>query len=203
MFRAGIPGYRRLFRPARSLATRRCWCRYTLTAVTMRTVLAVDDLMARAVAKKLTGEIETCGRVRMRLEGDNVVRDLVLRSPCVLVIGAKEWDPLDLLEQWRLPYEVPVVLVLPKIDWESTIRATRVDAFSVLSIADLKRKLPTSIVAECQIAEAWRQGRLSRPDAPVVVQRTSRASRGRAGLARVYQLPPPSSDVPGSDPESA
>ena len=169
----------------------------------MRTVLAMDEIMAKAVTKRLTGEIEVCTRPRMRDEGDDIVRELVLRSPCVLAIGATEWNPLDLLERWRLPYEIPVVLVLPVIDWENTVRATRVDAFSVLSVADLKRKLPTSIAAECQIAEAWRQGRLSRPGAPVVVQRTSRASRGRAGLARVYQLPPPSSCVPGSDPESA
>ena len=136
----------------------------------MRFVLALDDLLAKAVSKKLEGRVEIFRHPQMREHGDDIVRDAVMREPSVLVIGGATWNPLYLLERWRMPYEVPVVVVLPDLEWDRADRAAKINAFSVLSMKELKRKLPTSIVAECDIATAWLDGRLSRPSLPVVVQ---------------------------------
>ena len=129
----------------------------------MRTILALDEMLGREVAKQLPGVSEVCGRIRMRDDGDDVVRELVLHSPSVLAIGAKGWNPLDLLERWRLPYEVPVVLVVPSLSWDDEVRATRLDVFSVVPADRSVPRMATCLACECRLAWAWTQRRFGRP----------------------------------------
>lgn len=131
----------------------------------MRTVLAVDELLARAVGAKLPGVVEICTRARMRDDGDEVVADLVMMVPSVLVIGAKKWDPLDLLEAWLLPPEIPVVLVVPHMSEDIERRASALELFSVVP-ADRSVRATACLACECRLAWAWLQGRHARPLVP-------------------------------------
>lgn len=136
----------------------------------MRTVLALDDLMAVAVKKKLGDGAIPVSRPQMRELGDDVVLDMLGSRDAVLAIGGTDWDPLDLLERWRLPERVPVVLVLPWVSWKARARAARVNAFSVLGVNELKRKLPTSLATECRLAAKWLREARKRPYPTVVIQ---------------------------------
>lgn len=120
----------------------------------MRTVLAIDEMLARAVAKILPGNLEYCCRDRMRSQGDDIVRELVLAEPCVLVIGGSRWNPLGLLERWGLPATTPVVLLLPRLTRAMKDRTVALGAHSVLS-AGRSRKLPTLVSSECLVAHGW------------------------------------------------
>ena len=81
----------------------------------MRTVLALDDLLAHAVAPQLPGTVMIMGRQEMRRLTRPVaqakLRGLTLGRPSVLVIGARKWDPWEWLEAMQLPLAVPVVLL--------------------------------------------------------------------------------------------
>jgi hypothetical protein len=152
----------------------------------MRTVLAMDDLLSKAVEKKLGGRTVVCSRQRMRDEGDDVVRELAQKEPCVLVIGGAKWNPLTLLELWRLPYETPVVLVLPAVTWSSTVRASRLDVFAVVPAGKVARKLPTAVASEALLAHRWLAERHPRtalrllekaPTTPPPSQQTARVLR--------------------------
>lgn len=156
----------------------------------MRTVLALDDLLAQAVVAQLPGVTEVFRHTTMRDEGADIVREAVEAWPCALVLGGQEWDPhpLALLERWRLPYAVPVVLVAPSMNHIDTARAARLDVFSVLDMEKVKRGLPTSIVSECLLAHAWRNGIVQRPKGPVLVQPSPQPRSSRPGLAPVLRL---------------
>jgi hypothetical protein len=158
--------------------------------VKVRTVLALDDLLARAVMAQLPGAHDHVSRSQMRDDGDDVVRDLVSDGPCALVIGADDWNPLDLLERWRLPYAVPIVMVTKTVDHLTMTRAARLRVFSLFAMDSVKRGLPTSIVAECLIAHAWRRGFVKRELAPVLVLPSHRPSPARSECAQVIRLGP-------------
>lgn len=140
----------------------------------MRTVLALDQLLARSVAAKLRGEVVTCTRQRMRDEGDDAVQRIVMAAPSALIIGAQNWNPLDLLEAWQLPYEIPVIMVVPSMNWADEVRAARLDVFSIFVADKGYRGLPTSLASESVIAHAWMKGGPFRHARPVVVQPSPR-----------------------------
>lgn len=157
----------------------------------MRTVLALDDLLAQAVEDQLPGVKDICGRQRMRDEGDDVVRRLVEEGPCVLAIGGAAWEPSDLLgllERWRFPRKVPVVLVMPAVSRENAVRISKLGVYSVFEVDAERRGVATSLVAECLIAHACRRGILKRPVVPVLVQPSPRAPACRP-LAQVIAFP--------------
>ena len=156
----------------------------------MRTVLAIDDLLAKAMMEQLPGRADRCSHLAMSEEGDDVALKLVERSTCTLVIGGEAWtrSPLDLLERWRLPYKIPVVLLLYKATPEEVARATRLCVFSLVDMHKIRRGLPTSLVAECVIAHAWTRGHVQRALAPVLLLPSPRPPRVRSGLAPVLSL---------------
>jgi hypothetical protein len=80
----------------------------------MRTILAVDELLAHAVRKRLPGEVMIYGHARMREDGDGAVLDALRGAPCVLAIGGARWNPLPWLARWRVPDGVPVIAVVPE-----------------------------------------------------------------------------------------
>lgn len=147
---------------------------------TMRTVLAVDELLGRAVERELPGISERCPRQRMRDEGDDVVRSLALAHPGVLVIGAKKWNPLPWLERWRLPFGSLVVIVLPRATKTQIAQAERLGVFSVLSSS-------MSGIAKCVASES-------------VIAHACRVGLRRRGPTRVLQgrsQPPPTNPPRG------
>src|SRR5690349_10925381 len=99
----------------------------------MRTVMAVDEMLASLVAKRLPGEVEIYGRGEMREDGDDVVMDAALKSPCVLLIGGMKWNPLRLVASWNLPRSVVVVALVPRIKPVVVRRAVIARAFSITS----------------------------------------------------------------------
>ena len=78
----------------------------------MRTILAIDEMLAAAVRKKLVGTVELYDHRRMRKEGDRSVLCAAERGPCVLAIGGARWNPLPWLRVHRP--RVPVVAVVPE-----------------------------------------------------------------------------------------
>lgn len=104
----------------------------------MRTVLAVDEMLAAAVRRRLGEEgidAVALDHMEMRDLGEQVVsvlRELVMQEPSVLVIGGRAWDALPLLRLLRLPREVPVVLLTPEATWERQAEACRLGAVSIV-----------------------------------------------------------------------
>lgn len=71
----------------------------------MRSVLAVDMMLAKAVAKKLTGEVRQMDHMAMRDAKGAILRKLramLDEVPSVLAIGGKKWVErvLPFLAQW-------------------------------------------------------------------------------------------------------
>lgn len=102
----------------------------------MRTVLAVDEMLAAAVRRRLEGEAVVLHRQAMRDLGRHKVvttlRELVTVRPSVLVIGGRAWDALPMLRRLRLPREVPVVLLTPSATWERQAEACRLGVVSIV-----------------------------------------------------------------------
>lgn len=149
----------------------------------MRTVLAVDEMLAVAVKRRLEGEAEVFDRMKMRDLGRRKVpgrlRELVTERPSVLVIGGREWDALPTLRAARIPREVPVVLLTPKATWERHAEASRLGVVAMVPTDD-GTDTREAIVDEVRIAWAF-----SPPLVPVIVERSRRApvSSSEASLA--------------------
>ena len=138
----------------------------------MRTVLAIDEMLAHAVAAQLPGEIEVFGHMEMRDRGHAVgaeLRERVLRSPSVLVIGARAWDPCDMLKKMRLPYEVPVVVVVPSITPERERMSFELDAWAMLPADGSVTGLSGAVADEAVLGWLWTRKRRPRPLAPVLL----------------------------------
>lgn len=153
----------------------------------MRTVLAVDEILGRAIADRISGEKIYCTRERMREEGDDVARRLVLEKPSVLIIGGTKWNPLRLLERWRLPYETPVVLLLRTINFGARERAKAIRVFSVIPADYRAARVPTCAASEALLAHAWMEGIRPRATMRVVrrVRRTPPSTRRDAPILRL------------------
>ena len=137
----------------------------------MRTVLAVDEMLAHVVAPRLPGEVEVLGHMAMRDLGPLAVarlREMVMERPSVLAIGAKAWDALPMLRQIRLPYRVPVVLLVPEVTWEGTRQAAELDVFSIVP-AKPTRKIVSTVAAECVLAWKWLESRRRRRRSTILI----------------------------------
>lgn len=132
----------------------------------MRTILALDDLLAHAVKPKLIGEVEICNHQTMREKGPDVVQKLVRRRS-VLAIGGAAWDPLPLLRKWRLPPTVHVVMVTPSVTEEH--RQGVDSAVSIVPADGSVSGLSSCIADACLFARGRRRAALSSP-CPVVVR---------------------------------
>jgi hypothetical protein len=97
----------------------------------MRTIMAVDEMLASLVARRVPGKVQFYDRSAMRKKGDDIVRDAALVSPCVLLIGGMKWNPLRLVASWNLPRTVVVVAVVPRIKPVVVRRAVMAGVFSV------------------------------------------------------------------------
>lgn len=140
----------------------------------MRTVLAIDEMLAHAVAKLLPpGKTEVFGRLRMHDEGPDCVKNAVLRVPCVLAIGGAMWNPLDLLERWKL--SVPTVALVPEADPDTLRAADRIGVLVVMPMAG-RESTTEDLIASLRFARASRSQRLD----PVVVVRPYSQSRSSA-----------------------
>lgn len=144
----------------------------------MRTILALDEMLIRAVRPKLPGTVEPFSRQRMRKEGVDAVRDAALASASAVVIGGRKWTAAELLpvlERWKLPYEVPVVMVVPEISDAEWLRAVRLDVFAVVEDVAVKN-VASCLSVEARLASRWlsRRGRLLRH--PVLLHRDRRPS---------------------------
>lgn len=138
----------------------------------MRTVLAVDEMLAHQVKGKLKGsEIEHIDFASMKAMGENVdarVRQLILAAPAVLVIGGRAWNALPMLRSMKLPVRVPVVLISPAGRLYDLLReATELRAFSMVATDReiIGQGLALSIASET--VEAWKRlGRRRKPGPP-------------------------------------
>lgn len=139
----------------------------------MRTVLATDEMLAYAVRKKVPGKTEFYDRPWMRKNGDDTVRDIALASPCVLAIGASQWQPpleqISFLERWQLPDELPVILIVDSLTNDVIERATQVNVYSIVPLDQTAPSHATYVAAECVLAWAWRLGLRPRPPRSRVV----------------------------------
>lgn len=142
--------------------------------VDMRTVMVTDEMLAHATAQKLPGRCHVIGRQALRELGADAavtVREMVLASPCVLAIGARPWDAMPLLQEMRLPYKVPVVLLTPEATRERTRDATYLDVFSIVPLDGSVSGLSSALSVECCLAWEWRRGRFQRGVIPPVLVR--------------------------------
>lgn len=155
--------------------------------VPMRTVLAVDELLAMAVRSKMRRPAEIYGRERMRDEGDRIVRKAVDEGPCVLAIGGLHWNPLSWLEEWRLPSSVAVVLLLPRISDPIARRAASLRVFSV--VPTRMSGIVSCVADECLLAaDSLRGFPALRPVLVVSPQHQPEQSGGRVLVFPVRSL---------------
>lgn len=153
----------------------------------MPTILALDELLAHAVGPKLPGMVEVCGRMRMREEGDDIVKSLALQPGSVLAIGAASWNPLPLLAEWKLPARVPVVVLVPEVTEEVARMAAECRVFSVIPADGSLSGMSKCVVNECVLANAsLRRGR--KEISPVLVV-PSRRPRCACPESRVLAFP--------------
>lgn len=155
----------------------------------MRTVLAVDPLLAEAVRKKLPGTVEIYTRERMREEGDDTVKAAALRAPSVLVVGAKKWSPLRWVERWQLPRTTPVVMLLPSVPDEYLDRAAKAGVYSIVPLDGTVGALASAVYAEAILAWSSRE---SPPLLPVLVGPSPRPRPAAVQPGRVLPLVPAS-----------
>lgn len=136
----------------------------------MRTVLAIDEMLAHRVRRLLPGDVEIYSHVRMRDEGDEAVRRAVLRSQCVLAIGGAAWDPMPWLRQRSISELAPVVAVVPAmtLDIEDAVLALCVPFVVPVDVGEAARRVSASL----RRAWSYRATRLS----PVVVRPQGTAS---------------------------
>ena len=142
----------------------------------MRTVLATDEMLIRAVQRKLDGEIVAFNRQRMREEGMEAVRRAAVTATAVL-IGGRRWaatELLPVLERWRLPYDVPVVMVVPEISDGEWLRAIRLDVFAVVEDVAVK-DVASCLSVEARLASKWASRRDHLRRRPVLLRRERRA----------------------------
>lgn len=159
----------------------------------MRTVLALDEMLAAAVKKKLGREVETevLDRVAMRGLGRRRVvphlRELVTTKPSVLVIGGRGWDALPMLARLRLPQEVPVVLLTPEATWETKAEANRLGVVTVIPLDD-GDDTGEIVASEIHVARSLS---LEQRTIPVLIRRSRRviSDRGLASLLRLAKRP--------------
>lgn len=158
----------------------------------MRTILALDEMLAHAVMDKLPQDssAETIGRFEMNELGDKGsearLRALVLASPSVLAIGGRQWNALPMLKAMRLPYRVPVVVVAP--EGRLWTLAGTAEALRVYSMVPTDRSVSgagivASIASECVDAWKWVHRRRKPSDLPRVPSAPPKPERGQ--LARV------------------
>ena len=156
----------------------------------MKTVLALDELLARALREEIPGSVQIIGRAQMRDDGDEIVKRAA-SGKCVLAIGGSKWDPLPWLERWRLA--IPVVVTLPSFDDRTLERAARLRVFSVVPAT--MPGIVSCLADECVLAAAsYRSGQALRPVIVVPPQRQQRDQR--AGQVIAFRRPP-------SDPQAA
>jgi hypothetical protein len=159
----------------------------------MRTVLAIDEMLAYEVEQRLPGEVARLGHMAMRDCRHVLVqmmRDFLTRYPSVLAIGGRRWDALPLLRELRPhPTTAPVVLVAPEASPACISQAAELGVFSIVPVEDGFTGAASAVAVECQLATAVRRGLLSRPLSPVVVSRDRRASSDDRQLAPVVRHP--------------
>ncbi len=151
----------------------------------MRTVMAVDEMLARLVGERIPGEKETYDRAEMREHGDEIVRDAVLRSPCVLMIGGMKWNPVRLVASWQLPRTIPVVALVPKIR-PAVIR--RAAAARIFSVTASMSGVVDCLADECVIAAAALAGLRPWVLRPRVLVSDQPPRRARPIAASVHRL---------------
>jgi hypothetical protein len=159
-------------------------------AAAMRTVLAIDEMLAHEVKPKLRGEVAKLDRMHMREHKRvliDTIRDFLTRYPSVLAIGGRAWDALPMLHDLRLPSSIPVVLVAPEATRECRDRAHDLGVLSILPVDGSFSGAASALAVECRLAEAVRTGKLVRPLRPVVVVRSRRPAA--PDLGRVQRLP--------------
>jgi hypothetical protein len=156
----------------------------------MRTVLAVDDLLASLLAKRLLGEVESYGRCQMRKDGDEIVLDAARRAPCVLVIGGRRWNPLRLVDSWKLPRTTAVVAIVPRI---RPVAIRRAAAAGVLSVTASMPGVVDALADEWVIAAAVLTGLRPRSLRPRVLVADCPPRPVRQTAASVLLLRPGSS----------
>ena len=162
----------------------------------MRTVLAVDEMLAHAVSPKLPGEVEVLGHMAMRdlgrAESVATLRRLVLASPSVLAIGGQRWtDALDYIRAMRLPYRVPVVLLAPpESKWELIAPANALGVFSMVPLVIGASGTAATISAACQAAGRWTRRR-GRPRVLQLVERDEPRRPATSSPTRLLLLPRP------------
>lgn len=140
----------------------------------MRTVLAVDEMLAAAVRRKIPSA-ETLDHAAMRDLGDAALprlRELALRAPGVLVTGGRAWDALPMLRRLRLPRTLPVVLLTPSATWARQAEAARLGVVAIVPCDD-GTDTRTAIEREIQIAWSLLRHPSPRPQV-VLVQRERR-----------------------------
>lgn len=118
-------------------------------------------MLAHAVRRKLIGDVATMGYESMhkRPAWRRDLHDLVMESPSVLAIGARAWDPLADLKALRLPYNVPVVVLLQaEMTPEQAVTAAELDVFSVIPADFTMTKMATCLANECVLALACQLG---------------------------------------------
>ena len=138
----------------------------------MRTVLAVDEMLAAAVRRKIPGA-ETLDHVAMRDLGAEALpklRELALRGPSVLVTGGRQWDALPMLRRLRLPRTLPVVLLTPSATWARQAEAARLGVVAIVPCDD---GTDTRLAVITEIELAWLTS--GTVISPVLVSRERRA----------------------------
>jgi hypothetical protein len=143
----------------------------------MRTVLALDEMLAFEVAPRLPGEVAKLDHMQMREHKKVLVstlREFLSRYPSVLAIGGRRWDALPLLRELSLADAIPVVLVAPEATTECRETARQLGVVSILPVDGSFSGAASALAVECRLAEAVRLGNLARPLRPVVVVRSRR-----------------------------
>jgi hypothetical protein len=156
----------------------------------MRTVLAVDELLAHAVRRELEGDVVTVDHMEMRDLGPRGalrrVRQLMIERRSVLVLGGRAWeDPLAFVEALRLQPFVPVILLLaagqerPALGWRPRLYST--------IPTEGGARLAGTIARQCVDAWAFAHSRLR----PVVTHEVVRDEPRRPlrEPARIHVLP--------------
>lgn len=166
----------------------------------LRTVLATDEMLASAIAKKLPGEKLTFDHAEMR-EKRGVIAKTTLEmldcSPSVLVIGAEKWDAIKTLLLVAPTTKAPIVWIVPELNEERLRQAEELKIYSVVPV--LGAKAVSSVVAvEVRLAAHWLAGRGRRLPFPAVVLNPRAPSFARREKpAPVLELAPQSKASPG------
>lgn len=135
-----------------------------------RTVLAVDELMAAAIAPMLPGEVvrlSVLGARRTPKAVADMLRPALGESPCVLAIGSWAWNAIPALQRLRVLWERPVVLVTPNLTTTRRRQASALNVFSIVPASDAD--LAQVVAVEVRLAAYWLAGRGRRRPFPVVV----------------------------------